>query len=162
IGDLPDVEGGANATSMRYSASSGRTALQRISRWGLRSEERGIIYDHYTRAVRDDDLTAFRMMTSGTKYSDLPEELRRYRSDIFDDKYNRLDWDKPSRTITAHLSKDGYWYIHPAQNRTITVREAARIQTFPDSFRFQGGMSNAFRQIGEAVPPILSAAIGRK
>lgn len=161
IGDLPVVEAGSNSVCMTYSKPAKVSALQRISRWGLPKEESGLVFDHYTRAVRDDDLVAFRMMTSRTRYSDLPEELRRYRSDIFDDKYNRLAWDKPSRTITAHLAKDGYWYIHPSQNRTITVREAARIQTFPDSFRFQGGMSNAFRQIGEAVPPLLAASLGR-
>ena len=67
-----------------------------------------------------------------------PDHLKRYRDDIFDDKYKRLDADDLSRTITAHIAKDGYWYIHPEQNRTLTVREAARIQTFPDHFRFAG------------------------
>jgi DNA (cytosine-5)-methyltransferase 1 len=95
-----------------------------------------------------------------TKYSDLPERLRRYRSDIFDDKYKRLEWGRVSRTITAHIAKDGYWYIHPAQDRTLTVREAARIQTFPDHFRFAGTPTAAFRQIGNAVPPYLGRAVG--
>ena len=85
----------------------------------------------------------------------LPERLRRYRSDTFNDKYKRLDWDDLSRTITAHIAKDGYWYIHPAEHRTLTVREAARIQTFADDFRFAGTRSDAFRQIGNAVPPSL-------
>src|SRR5699024_8465142 len=85
---------------------------------------------------------------------------KRYRDDIFDDKYKRLSGDKVSRTITAHIAKDGYWYIHPEQNRTLTIREAARIQTFPDWFRFAGPPSAAFRQIGNAVPPRLGIAIG--
>ena len=75
---------------------------------------------------------AFELLDTKTRYSDLPEELKRYRDDIFDDKYKRLDADDLSRTITAHIAKDGYWYIHPEQNRTLTVREAARLQTFPD------------------------------
>ena len=81
---------------------------------------------------------AFELLDTKTRYSDLPEELKRYRDDIFDDKYKRLDADDLSRTITAHIAKDGYWYIHPRQNRTLTVREAARLQTFPDRFRFAG------------------------
>jgi DNA (cytosine-5)-methyltransferase 1 len=100
-------------------------------------------------------------MDAKTRYSDLPEELRRYRADIFDDKYKRLDEHGLSRTITAHIAKDGYWYIHPKQSRTLTVREAARIQTFPDRYRFAGPPSAAFRQIGNAVPPILGEHLGR-
>ena len=83
-----------------------------------------------------DDLAGVCLMRDGTLYSDLPARLRRYRSDIFDDKYKRLPWYGLSRTITAHIGKDGYWYIHPKQHRTLTMREAARIQTFPDRFRF--------------------------
>ena len=87
--------------------------------------------------------------------------MKRYRDDIFDDKYKRLDENDLSRTITAHIAKDGYWYIHPRQNRTLTVREAARLQTFPDRFRFAGPPSAAFRQIGNAVPPLLGRHMGR-
>jgi DNA (cytosine-5)-methyltransferase 1 len=100
-------------------------------------------------------------MDSKTLYSDIPEGLRRYTADTFDDKYKRLDWDDVSRSITAHIAKDGYWYIHPEEHRTLTVREAARIQTFPDKFRFSGTRSDAFRQIGNAVPPLLGEAAAR-
>jgi len=117
--------------------------------------EAGVVHDHMTRAVRDDDLETFKLMSSKTLYSDIPEDLRRYKADSFNDKYKRLAWDDVSRTITAHIAKDGYWYIHPEEHRTLTVREAARIQTFPDWFRFAGARSDAFRQIGNAVPPLL-------
>ena len=99
-------------------------------------------------------------MAKGYRYPDLPDRLKRYRDDIFDDKYNRLSWDGRSRSITAHIAKDGYWYIHPSEHRTLTVREAARIQTFPDHFRFSGSRSDAFRLIGNAVPPLLGSVIG--
>jgi DNA (cytosine-5)-methyltransferase 1 len=100
-------------------------------------------------------------MDPTTKYSDLDSDLKRYRDDIFDDKYKRLNPDDLSRTITAHIAKDGYWYIHPWQDRTLTVREAARLQTFPDRIRFAGPPSAAFRQIGNAVPPVLAERIGQ-
>ena len=101
-----------------------------------------------TRAVRPDDREIFAQMDSKMKYSEIPDELKRYRDDIFDDKYKRLDLNAPSRSITAHIAKDGYWYIHPTQDRTITIREAARLQTFPDRARFAGPATAAFRQIG--------------
>ncbi|GAA3986560.1 hypothetical protein GCM10022247_01130 [Allokutzneria multivorans] len=116
------------------------------------------VWDHMTRPVRDDDRKIFASMTSRTLYTDIDPSLRRYKADTFDDKYKRLDWDELSRSITAHIAKDGYWYIHPAENRTLTVREAARIQTFPDDFRFAGSRSHAFQQIGNAVPPMLGRA----
>jgi DNA (cytosine-5)-methyltransferase 1 len=169
IGDLPDVEpgwrpdngGGVDPVASGWIAYAGpKTGFQRRMRNGVAREDEHRIFDHITRPVRDDDLRAFEMMSPDTKYSDLPADLKRYRDDIFVDKYKRLDPDNVSRTITAHLARDGYWYIHPEQNRTITVREAARLQTFPDDFRFAGGPSSAFRQIGNAVPVELGRHLG--
>lgn len=118
--------------------------------------EPGLVHDHMTRRVREDDWEIFtHHMDSRTLYSHIPKELRRYRADNFTDKYKKLDWGDRSRSITAHIAKDGYWYIHPREPRTLTVREAARVQTFPDRFRFAGTRSDAFRQIGNAVPPLL-------
>lgn len=130
------------------------------ARRGCVGENARVVHDHVTRPVRADDFEAFKLMDSNTLYSDLPERLRRYRSDTFNDKYNRLGWDDLSRTVTAHLAKDGYWYIHPEQHRSLTVREAARLQTFPDTFRFAGYRSHQFQQIGNAVPPRLAQQIG--
>ena len=130
------------------------------ARQGCTGDSVRVVHDHVTRPVRADDFEAFKLMDGRTLYSDLPESLRRYRADIFNDKYNRLSWDDPSRTVTAHLAKDGYWYIHPEQHRSLTVREAARLQTFPDTFRFAGCRSHQFEQIGNAVPPQLAQQIG--
>lgn len=163
ISDLPPVEGGWRplAGADGWQAYSGpRTRFQRAMRLGVPPEQSDRVYDHITRPVRPDDKLAFELMDARTLYSDLPEEYKRYRDDIFDDKYKRLDEHDFSRTITAHIAKDGYWYIHPEQNRTLTVREAARLQTFPDWYRFAGPPSAAFRQIGNAVPPALGRAIG--
>ena len=72
-----------------------------------------------------------------------------------------MEPDFPARTVTAHLGKDTYSHIHydSAQARTISVREAARLQSFPDGFTFKGRMNAAFRQIGDAVPPLLAYAV---
>lgn len=163
IGELPHVEGGFRPEGgaegfMDYPGP--RTSFQREMRRLVPDEHAHRVYDHITRPVREDDAEAFRNMDSKTRYSDLAPEFRRYRHDIFDDKYKRLDEDDLSRTITAHIAKDGYWYIHPRQHRTLTVREAARLQTFPDHYRFNGPPSAAFKQIGNAVPPMLARALG--
>lgn len=162
IGDMPEVaggwrpEGGAQGW-IEYDGPV--TDFQAYLRRRVSKKHANRLYDHLTRPVREDDKEAFEMMTPDTKYSQLPTHLRRYRSDIFDDKYKRLDENDLSRTITAHIAKDGYGFIHPRQARTLTVREAARIQTFPDDFRFSGPPSAAFRQIGNAVPVRLGEAI---
>lgn len=155
IGDLPRLGEGIGSRQMSYQSDNQSEFAKMLSK-ERRSQ---FVYDHMTRPVRADDREAFSLMTSKTLYSDLPQHLRRYRSDTFVDKYKRLAWDDLSRTITAHIAKDGYWYIHPEENRTLTVREAARIQTFPDHFRFSGTRSDAFRQIGNAVPPLLARSV---
>lgn len=101
----------------------------------------------------------------GTKaYEDLKASVvPPYRNDAFHDKWQKLVADRPSWTLTAHLSKDTYSHIHydSRQARTITVREAARLQSFPDGVEFVGNNQGAkFRQIGNAVPPLLARAIG--
>jgi DNA (cytosine-5)-methyltransferase 1 len=87
-----------------------------------------------------------------------------YPVDKFVDKWRKLVYGNPSWTIPAHLSKDAYSHIHydSEQGRAISIREAARIQSFPDSFAFEGNMGDCFRQIGNAVPPLMSWAIAHQ
>ena len=89
-----------------------------------------------------------------------------YDSSKFGDKMRRMRGDKPAPTIVAHLAKDGYMFIHPDEDRTITVREAARIQSFPDSYDFSAGgknsISSQFRQVGNAVPPLMAMVLGEQ
>ena len=163
IGDLPTLEITSDSPIGAEVLDYGTPAMSdfaKRARKGCVGADAEVVYDHHTRAVRADDYEAFTMMTSGTLYSALPDSVKRYRDDIFDDKYNRLDWSGSARSITAHIAKDGYWYIHPEQHRTLTVREAARLQTFPDTFRFAGSRSHQFHQIGNAVPPVLGELIG--
>jgi DNA (cytosine-5)-methyltransferase 1 len=157
VGDLPVVGGAQREEAIPYARP--RTKLQQLLRQGVPAHERRIVHDHITRDVRPDDAEAFALMREGDTYEQLPRRLQRYRADIFSDKYKRLEWNGLSRSITAHIAKDGYWYIHPDQDRTLSVREAARIQTFPDWFRFAGQPSVRYRQIGNAVPVLLAEAI---
>jgi DNA (cytosine-5)-methyltransferase 1 len=84
-----------------------------------------------------------------------------YDAKKFPNKWRKMESDQPARTLMAHLGKDGYSHIHydSGQARTISVREAARLQSFPDGFMFEGTMNPAFRQIGNAVPPLMAKAI---
>jgi DNA (cytosine-5)-methyltransferase 1 len=162
IGDLPPVPGGQHAERLPYTPRPGSgSPFQRRMRRDVQGDERDWITDHITRAVREDDWEAYTGLGEGQTYADMPAHLQRYRTDIFTDKYKRLSWEELSRTVTAHIAKDGYWYIHPEQHRTLSLREAARLQTFPDWFRFAGQPSHRLAQVGNAVPPLAAEAIGR-
>ena len=158
IGDLPAVPPDTRDEVQHYEGPS-TSELVKTLREGLQGAEARLIRDHITRAVRPDDAAIYRHMKPRDTYLEVPEHLRRYRVDIFNDKYFRLSYGDVSRTITAHIAKDGYWYIHPEEDRTLSIRETARIQTFPDRFRSAGHPTNRFRQIGNAVPPLLASAI---
>lgn len=160
IDDLPIVPRAQRAEELPYDRSAPSNDFQREMRAGLAGEAAEVVWDHITRDVRPDDMEAFRLLGEGQTYIDLPERLRRYRSDVFTDKYKRLARDELCRSITAHIAKDGYWYIHPDQHRTLSIREAARVQTFPDDFRFAGTQTHRYRQIGNAVPVRLGRIVG--
>ncbi len=163
IGDLPRVSDNQLSRALPYEGATDHW-LHRWYRWNTPPEQARLIFDHVTRPHREDDKQDFRTLEEGQRFVDIPEERRRYRCDIFRDKYRKLIWDEPSWTLTAHIRRDSYRYIHPDREppRTISVREAARIQSFPDQWRFCGYRSNAFAQIGNAVPPLLSRFLARE
>ncbi len=160
IDDLPVIPRAQRAEELPYDRERTRTGFQREMREGLVGEAAELVWDHISRDVRPDDMEAFQLLKEGQTYVDLPERLRRYRSDVFTDKYKRLAQGELCRSITAHIAKDGYWYIHPEQHRTLSIREAARVQTFPDRFRFAGTQTHRYRQIGNAVPVKLGRVVG--
>lgn len=126
---------------------------------------------HFARFQNKRDIELFRMLakdieTQEYKYTDAKTLTQLYNDLVGANtkihKHHVLRKDLPSTTISAHLHKDGSRFIHydSQQARTITVREAARLQSFPDDFNFSGSMSSAYKMIGNAVPPLFAKVLG--
>lgn len=127
----------------------------------MRTQSYDTVMNHMCRSHNEKDLHIFSIMPQGGIYKNIPDELKRYSDKSFEDKYKRLHWDKPSWTLTAHMQKDCLAYIHPTQIRSISVREAARLQSFPDHFVFDAPMTRMFELVGNSVPPLLAEAIAK-
>ncbi len=119
------------------------------------------VYNHIARGHNERDLRIFRMLKPGQNIKHLKVNLSPYRKDIFTDRYRKQPWNRPASTIVAHLAKDGLMFIHPdrAQNRTLSPREAARLQSFDDRYAFEGPPKKQFIQIGNAIPPLFAKSL---
>lgn len=123
-----------------------------------------LVFNHKARYNNDRDIEIYGRMYQGDK-SDDPKiaDIMPYkrRNGIFKDKYFKLEENKVSKTITAHMKFDCNMYIHPTQARGLTPREAARIQSYPDDYFFRGAYTKTYMQIGNSVPPLLGRAIAK-
>jgi len=127
------------------------------------------VTQHVARMHNDQDLEIYKIAIEKwikneerLKYSDLPKRLQSHsNTESFLDRFKVVNPKGHSHTVVAHISKDGHHYIYPDLNqvRSISVREAARLQSFPDSYHFEGGRTASFRQIGNAVPPLMAKKI---
>lgn len=162
IGDLPQVFPGEDASCDNYDYPCDNEFLKRIGEKGVHP-----LLDHICRKNNDTDRERFKVMIENHWSFG---EMRRARPDleheharVFDNSYVVQWWDLPSKTILAHIHKDGFQFIHPdeKQLRTFTVREAARIQSFPDDFVFEGSRGEKYKQIGNAVPCLFAEALAK-
>ncbi|ARD20697.1 DNA cytosine methyltransferase [Shewanella japonica] len=133
------------------------------------------VLNHETRGHMESDLLRYAFSAAYTKLSggtspkarDFPDALapehENWKSGAHADRFRTQAANKCSTTVTSHISKDGHYFIHydPKQCRSLTVREAARLQTFPDNYKFEGNRTQQYVQVGNAVPPYLAQQIGK-
>ncbi len=158
ISDLPRITDNWRVDEVSYSKNSNLSDYQKMMRTNTRSSVR----NNRCRMTNERAKKLFPHLKPGMKYMDLKPQIRKilpFREDIFFDRLKRIDYSKPCWTIIAHIGMDGYMYIHPEEQRTLSVREAARIQSFPDDFIFLGNMQQMYVQVGNAVPFLLSKKI---
>ena len=144
-----------------------------IKEWYQNDAPKNVL-NHETRGHMTSDLirygysAAFTILNNGVspKSRDFPSELApkhgNWNSGSHADRFRTQAANKPATTVTSHISKDGHYFIHydPRQCRSLTVREAARLQTFPDNYLFEGNKTQQYVQVGNAVPPYLAREIG--
>lgn len=129
------------------------------------------VTQHIVRPNNENDLEIYQIAIDKwnngkrLKYAELPKRLIKHlHKDSFVNRFHVVNGKGVSHTVVAHIAMDGHYYIHPdkKQNRSISVREAARIQSFPDDYFFEGSRTAAFKQIGNAVPPLMANKIAEK
>lgn len=161
IGDLPMIPQGNKQKVMPFVYSVDNDFISWVK------NDRNELYDHVCRTQNETDTERYRQMAlNHWSFEELltnRPDLRHEKQRVFGNSYVVQFWDYPARTIIAHLCKDGNQFIHPdhTQGRSISVREAARLQSFPDDFRFYGAMTQQFKQIGNAVPPLFAYHIAK-
>lgn len=165
LGDLPLLKAGEIEMVSSYKKEN--NSYLRES--GIRADDEMFVTQNITRPVNANDAAiyayAIKLWDSKqvrVKYTDLPIELRTQKNeDSFLDRFKVVNGKGKAHTVVAHLAKDGHYYIHPSLEdcRSISVREAARMQSFPDNFYFEGSRSAMFKQIGNAVPVLMAKKI---
>lgn len=161
IGDLPEICGGEKNGTYDYLCEAS-TSFQEYARYG--SSE---ITSHFCSKLSSINMERLKYIPQGGSWRDIPYELlpaglKRARRSDHTKRYGRLD---PNDLCSTIMTKcDPHWgsFFHPVQERALSVREAARIQSFPDRYVFTGNMTQQYEQVGNAVPPLLGNAIGRK
>jgi DNA (cytosine-5)-methyltransferase 1 len=171
--DLPKLDAGEGKDKAdKYKKTANKYLEESHIRNGIR-----VLTQHVCRPHTEQDKEIYRIavdqLTGGKRldYTSLPKRLKTHNNQhSFFDRFKVVDANATySQTVVAHIAKDGHYYIHPDidQNRSLSIREAARLQSFPDDFYFEGvkegrNRTAAFKQIGNAVPPLMAFAIAQK
>ena len=162
--DLPKLKPGEELPIAGYT----KPMTEYLRQTGIRNGN-DFLTQHITRQHNSRDLEIYSIAINKwlkgkqrLHYNELPERLQTHKNThAFLDRFKVIDHLGHSHTVVAHIAKDGHYYIYPdpEQVRSISVREAARIQSFPDNYFFEGGRTAAFKQIGNAVPPLMGEKI---
>ncbi len=172
LSDLPPVNAGGGDPCLVDTLPYYGTYLYDAQ---IKKEDRQPVTYHWARPNTQQDLEIYRIVANEwvhnkkrINYCDLPKYLQSHKNTkVFADRFKVVAQDLPySQTVVAHICKDGHYYIHPTQNRSLTPREAARLQTFPDDYYFESisgkpSRTAAFLQIGNAVPVLLAENVAR-
>ncbi len=162
--DLPCLRPGQEVPIANYTKNTNQYLKLSMLRNGIDFTTQHLCRNHNERDLEIYSLAIDRWMNKRQrlKYNDIPKRLQTHKNtEAFLDRYKVVDPTGHSHTVVAHIAKDGHYYIFPdsKQVRSISVREAARIQSFPDDYFFEGGRTSAFKQIGNAVPPLMAEKI---
>jgi DNA (cytosine-5)-methyltransferase 1 len=167
LDDLPSIRPGEVTRIFKYKKGSN----EYLNRFEIRNSV-DFVTQHISRPHNDEDLRIYKLAIRlwnkkgiRLKYNEVPGKIRTQQNvTAFLDRFKVVAKDELSHTMIAHIAKDGHHYIHPdiKQLRSLSLREAARIQSFPDDFFFEGSRTSVFRQIGNAVPPLMAEKIAEK
>lgn len=169
LADIPPLHPGDGCEGVQEYTES---PSQYLMESGIRAKK-DVLIQHIARKHNERDREIYRCAIKiwetekrRIRYSELPEKLKTHRNQkSFEDRFKVVAEDLPSaHTVVAHISKDGHYYVHPDINqaRSLTVREVARIQSFPDNYKFEGPRTAQYIQIGNAVPPLMSEKIAEQ
>lgn len=163
LSDLPHITDDWRLDAVPYS-NPAKNTYQRAMRAGM-----AVATNNICRVSNPKAKELFDRLLPGQRYIDLTAEQQKeislfdsFHSSVIMGRCHRLPLEEPAWTVIAHIGMDGYEYIHPTECRTISVREAARLQSFTDDFVFVGNMREQYVQVGNAVPPLLSYAIAEE
>jgi len=162
ISDLPKLFPGEGMNEIAYQPKKFNSYLEKI-----RDSNFSKLYNHEARKHNDADRERYHILSKNEwqlkQLAEVRPDLIHHDPKHFGNRYTVQKNHLPGTTVVAHLYKDGNLFIHPdhTQERTFTVREAARIQSFPDDFVFMGSKTNQFKQVGNAVPPLMAQQIAK-
>ena len=174
--DLPERKAGEGSLTASVPYSKELSEMPYLKESAIRNGNFNFTTQHIARPQNVNDreiycmaIKQWREKRKQLDYSKLPAHLQTHKNTkSFLDRYSVVDPDGYSHTVVAHISKDGHYYIYPTPNptvenvRSITVREASRLQSFPDDYFFEGNRGAAFKQIGNAVPVVLAYKIAKE